>query len=246
MKKFITFFAYALLLGSMTFTLTACGDDDDDAGGSSAGGLTPAGKAAQMVDLGLPSGTLWADRNVGADKPEAYGSYFAWGETVPKSDYSWSTYKYGNGDSKNNLFTKYCQDAKYGKDGYTDSYTELLHVDDAARVNWGGNWRMPSEEQIKELYNNTDNTWVDDFEGTGVSGRKFTNKKDSSKFIFLPAAGYRDDTSLLYAGSYGLYWSRTLDYYPSNAYNLTFSSGKVGWGSSYRDDGHTVRPVVAP
>ena len=243
MKKILTFFAYALLLGSMTFTLTACGDDDDDAGGSSAGGLTPAGKAAQMVDLGLPSGTLWADRNVGAEAPEEYGDYFAWGETVPKSQYSLSTYKYGPANSG---LTKYCPKSSYGENGYFDSYTELLHVDDAASVNWGGNWRMPSEEQIKELYNNTDNTWVDDFEGTGVSGRKFTNKKDSSKFIFLPAAGYRDDTSLLYAGSYGLYWSRTLDYYPSNAYNLTFSSGKVGWGSSYRDDGHTVRPVVAP
>ena len=243
MKKFITFFAYALLLGSMTFTLTACGGDDDDAGGSSAGGLTPAGKAAQMVDLGLPSGTLWADRNVGAEAPEEYGDYFAWGETDPKSQYSWSTYKYGTAYK---ALTKYCFESSYGKDGYTDSYTELLHVDDAASVNWGGNWRMPSKEQIEELYNNTDNTWVSNFEGTGVSGRKFTNKKDSSKFIFLPATGYRDDTSLLYAGSYGLYWSRTLDYYPSNAYNLTFSSGKVGWGSSYRDDGHTVRPVVAP
>ena len=244
MKKILTFFAYALLLGSMTFTLTACGDDDDDAGGSSAGGLTPAGKAAQMVDLGLPSGTLWADRNVGADKPEAYGSYFAWGETVPKSDYSWSTYKYGNGDSKNNLFTKYCQDAKYGKDGYTDSYTELLHVDDAASVNWGGNWRMPSKEQIEELYNNTDNTWVDDFEGTGVSGRKFTNKKDSSKFIFLPAAGYRRGTL---KGSYGYYWSRTLNTgYPYQARSLDFNSVSVDWSNNYRNDGYPVRPVGAP
>lgn len=246
MKKILTFFAYALLLGSMTFTLTACGDGDDDAGGSSAGGLTPAGKAAQMVDLGLPSGTLWADRNVGADKPEAYGSYFAWGETVPKSDYSWSTYKYGNGDSKNNLFTKYCQDAKYGKDGYTDSYIELLHVDDAASVNWGGNWRMPSEEQIKELYNNTDNTWVDDFEGTGVSGRKFTNKKDSSKFIFLPATGYRYGTSLEIAGSYGYYWSRTLSDNLFRAYDLSFHSGYVNCSNNSRSIGHTVRPVVAP
>ncbi|MBR6376052.1 MAG: hypothetical protein IKR91_07460, partial [Alloprevotella sp.] len=142
MKKILTFFAYALLLGSMTFTLTACGDDDDDAGGSSAGGLTPAGKAAQMVDLGLPSGTLWADRNVGADKPEAYGSYFAWGETVPKSDYSWSTYKYGTADSE---LTKYCSESSYGKDGYTDKFIELELQDDAASVNWGGNWRMPSK-----------------------------------------------------------------------------------------------------
>ena len=243
MKKYITFFSYALLSSAMTFTLVACGDDEDN---SSAvpDTRTEAGKAAQMVDLGLPSGTLWADRNVGAEAPEEYGDYFAWGETDPKSQYSWSTYKYGTAYS---ALTKYCFESSYGKDGYTDSYTELLHVDDAASVNWGGNWRMPSFEQIKELYNNTDNTWVDDFEGTGVSGRKFTNKKDSSKFIFLPATGYRYGTSLIYAGSYGYYWSRTLGTdYPSNAYNLGFSSGSVSWGSSSRSNGRTVRPVVAP
>ncbi len=246
MKKYITFFFYALLASAMTFTLVACGDDEDN---SSAvpDTRTEAGKAAQaaqMVDLGLPSGTLWADRNVGADKPEAYGDYFAWGEVAPKSEYEWSTYKYGE---EWNKLTKYCTESEWGKDGFTDDLTELEPQDDAAQVNWGGNWRMPSLEQIEELYNNTDNTWVSNFEGTGVSGRKFTNKKDSSKFIFLPATGYRYGTSLIYAGSYGYYWSRTLGTdYPSNAYNLGFSSGSVSWGSSSRSNGRTVRPVVAP
>jgi len=243
MKKYITFFSYALLASAMTFTLVACGDDEDN---SSAvpDTRTEAGKAAQMVDLGLPSGTLWADRNVGASKPEAYGSYFAWGETAPKSDYSWSTYKHGE---EWDQLTKYCTRYECGKDGYTDKFIELELQDDAAQVNWGGNWRMPSFEQIKELYNNTDNTWVSNFEGTGVSGRKFTNKKDSSKFIFLPAAGYRSVTSLYSAGSYGYYWSRTLNAgSPLYAYELYFYSGSVTWHSGDRDSGNTVRPVVAP
>ncbi|MBR6375370.1 MAG: hypothetical protein IKR91_03965 [Alloprevotella sp.] len=244
MKKYITFFSYALLSSAMTFTLVACGDDEDN---SSAvpDTRTEAGKAAQMVDLGLPSGTLWADRNVGAEAPEEYGDYFAWGETEPKSDYSWSTYKYGKDEDE---LTKYCSKSSYGKDGYTDSYTELLPEDDAASVNWGGNWRMPSFEQIKELYNNTDNTWVDDFEGTGVSGRKFTNKKDSSKFIFLPAAGKRNGTSLDMAGSSGYYWSRTLNTgSPYEARSVNFGSGSVNlYDYTSRYYGQAVRPVGAP
>ena len=246
MKKYITFFFYALLASAMTFTLVACGDDEDN---SSAvpDTRTEAGKAAQaaqMVDLGLPSGTLWADRNVGADKPEAYGDYFAWGEVAPKSEYEWSTYKYGE---EWNKLTKYCTESEWGKDGFTDDLTELEPQDDAAQVNWGGNWRMPSLEQIEELYNNTDNTWVSNFEGTGVSGRKFTNKKDSSKFIFLPAAGYCRDAWPGSAGSGGLYWSRTLYAgYPHLAYNLSFGSGDVGWFYYFRRTGLPVRPVGAP
>ena len=245
MKKYITFFAYALTLSAMTFTLAACGDDDDnDKSSSIPDTRTEAGKAAQMVDLGLPSGTLWADRNVGAEAPEEYGDYFAWGETDPKSQYSWSTYKYGTAYS---ALTKYCFESSYGKDGFTDKLTELESQDDAAQVNWGGKWRMPSLEQIEELLDNTDNKWVEHYNGTGVSGRKFTSKKDASKYIFLPAAGYRDGTSLIYAGSYGYYWSRTLGTdYPSNACYLDFNSGYVNWDRRRRYFGHSVRPVVAP
>ena len=255
MKKYITFFFYALFASAMTFTLAACGDDDDnDKSSSIPDTRTEAGKAAQMVDLGLPSGTLWADRNVGADKPEAYGDYFAWGETVPKSDYSWSTYKYGTEHydkygAQYYELTKYCSESSYGKDGYTDKFIELELQDDAASVNWGGNWRMPSVEQIEELLDNTDNTWVSNFEGTGVSGMKFTNKKDSSKFIFLPATGYFYNDELDDAGSYGIYWSRTLlADAPSDACSLNFYSDDHVYGNDgdYRYYGCTVRPVVAP
>ena len=102
-----------------------------------------------FVDLGLPSGTLWATCNVGAEVPEGYGDYFAWGETEPKTVYDWTTYKYCNGDS--DQLTKYCQEAIYGYDGYTDDLYDLQPSDDAATVNWGEGWRMPSASEGDEL-----------------------------------------------------------------------------------------------
>ena len=98
----------------------------------------------EYVDLGLPSGTLWATCNVGADTPESYGDYFAWGETEPKTTYDWSTYKYCVGEY--DRLTKYCSDTTYGYNGFTDNLYVLQLSDDAASVNWGEGWRMVSEE----------------------------------------------------------------------------------------------------
>ncbi len=98
------------------------------------------------VDLGLPSGTFWATCNVGAMNPEDYGDYFAWGETEPKSYYDWSTYKYCNGSSS--TITKYCSDSEYGT---VDNKYTLEAIDDAATVNWGGDWRIPTIEEQAEL-----------------------------------------------------------------------------------------------
>ena len=109
--------------------------------------------AHEYVDLGLPSGLLWATCNVGATSPEDYGDYFAWGETQPKDTYEWSTYQYCNGSY--NTLTKYCSNSSYGYNGFTDNLTTLLPEDDAATANWGGNWRMPTKEEFQELYNNT-------------------------------------------------------------------------------------------
>ena len=103
-------------------------------------------KEYKYVDLGLPSGTLWADRNVGADSPEAYGDYFAWGETTPKSTYNWSTYKWCNGDRY--TMTKYCTSSSYGT---VDNKTVLDPEDDVAHVKWGGIWRMPTKAEMLEL-----------------------------------------------------------------------------------------------
>ena len=191
----------------------------------------------EYVDLGLTSGTLWATMNVGASSPSDYGDYFAWGEVSGynngKNSFSWSTYKYCNGSMSS--MTKYCIS---GSNGNVDNKTELELSDDAARHNWGGSWRMPSNAQFKELYSECTWTWTT---LDGVSGYRFSSKKNANS-LFLPAAGYRS-TSLSSAGSNGYYWSRSL-YESSRAYVLDFSSSNIGPSNNdYRYYGQSVRPV---
>ena len=195
------------------------------------------GGTHEYVDLGLPSGTLWATCNVGADTPEDYGHYFAWGETQPKDTYNWNTYQYCMGS--NNTLTKYCNNSSYGYNGFTDNLTTLLPEDDAATANWGNGWRMPTKEEWQELYQNTTHTWTTQ---NGVNGRLFTASNGNS--LFLPAAGYRLDGSLGYAGSLGDYWSSSLyTGYPYYAWGLNFNSVDSGMDYSYRDYGWSVRAV---
>lgn len=179
------------------------------------------------VDLGLPSGTLWATTNVGASEPEDYGYYFAWGEVEPKSTYSWSTYFDSvNGSSSN--FKKY-----YNNGGKT----ELDLEDDAAYMNWGEGWRMPSDAQLTELRTNCTWTWNSTKKGYTVVG---PNKSS----LFLATAGYYYGGSLGTAGSYGDYWSRSLSSsYSYCAYDVYFGSSHVDRSSNYRYCGQSVRPV---
>ncbi len=194
----------------------------------------------EYVDLGLPSGTLWATCNVGASKPEEYGDFFAWGETTPKSTYNCSTYKWCNGSET--TMTKYCTQSEYGYNGFTDNLTELQPEDDAATANWGSGWKMPSLDQIEELINGsyTTSEWTT---LNGVYGRKVTSKSNGNS-IFLPAAGGRWYDELYGAGSSGYFWSSSLnpdrDY---NAYSLNFNSGNWDWDYSHRDYGLSVRAV---
>lgn len=190
----------------------------------------------ERVDLGLPSGTLWATCNVGASSPEEYGDYFAWGETEPKDYYDWSTYKWCNGSS--DTMTKYCTDSILGYNGFTDGKTELDPEDDAAYVNWGSSWRMPTIEQQIELIGNCSWTWTTQ---NGVKGYLVTGANGNS--IFLPAAG-RYGRSLYQVGSNGYYrsgalWSGGAD----NASSLFFHSMYVGLINGYRYYGYTVRAV---
>ena len=202
----------------------------------------PLDNSNHYVDLGLPSGTLWATMNVGASKPEYYGDYFAWGETEPynengKSTFNWSTYKWCNGSFS--TLTKYNTYSSYGT---VDNKTELDLEDDAAYVNWGSSWRMPSKQQFDELINSSYTTteWTS---VNGIGGRLITSKTNGNS-IFLPAAGCRGGTSLLTAGSYGNYWSRTLySSDSSDARDLNFNSGSIYTYSSSRYDGQSVRPV---
>lgn len=189
------------------------------------------------VDLGLPSGTLWATCNIGANTPEGYGNYFAWGETQPKDTYNWSTYQYCNGS--NNSLTKYCNNSSYGYNGFTDNLTTLLPGDDAATANWGSDWRMPTKAEFDELYNNTTRTWT---QQGGVNGWLFTAANSNS--LFLPAAGCRWGVDLEYAGGDGNYWSSSLhSSHPDNAWNFYFNSGSYSMHGSSRSNGRSVRAV---
>ena len=189
------------------------------------------------VDLGLPSGLLWATCNVGATNPEDYGYYFAWGETQPKSDYSWGTYQYCNGSS--NTLTKYCNNASYGYNGFTDNLTVLEASDDAATAQWGSGWRMPTQAEWQELLSNTTNVWTSQ---NGVNGRLFTATNGNS--LFLPAAGYRYGTSLYNAGTGGYCWSSSLNTdNPNGAWGLNVGSGSCYMGNGSRLCGQSVRPV---
>jgi hypothetical protein len=193
-------------------------------------------KGHEYVDLGLPSGLKWATCNVGADSPEEYGDYFAWGEVEPKPTYDWSTYKYG---TDWNQLTKYCYDRDYGKDGFTDTKTVLDPGDDAATMNWGGTWRMPTIAEQQELIDNCKWNWTTQ---NGVSGYKVTGPNGNS--IFLPAAGYMYEGTLCRDGSRGHYWSSSL--YtdgPDRACYVYCYSDYVVWYGSHRDVGRSVRHV---
>lgn len=202
-----------------------------------------------LIDLGLPSGTKWACCNVGASKPEDYGDYFAWGETTGynggKTNFDWSTYKWCKGT--NRTMTKYCTSSDYGYEGFTDNKTELDLDDDAAYVNWGPAWRMPSIEQYEELLNSSYTTaeWTTQ---NGVNGRKITSKMAGyeGNFIFLPLAGCRIVNRLDEVGDNGWYWSRTLDTSrPELAwYHPSFNWTPENAFSFLRFNGQSVRPVL--
>ena len=187
---------------------------------------------AYYVDLGLS--VKWATCNVGADSPEDYGDYFAWGETEPKSTYDWSTYKWCQGSRT--TMTKYCDNSFYGT---VDNKTQLDLSDDAAHVNWGDSWRMPTDDEWEELAVKCTWTWTTQ---NGVEGRKVTSRTNGNS-IFLPAAGCYC-SSLDYAGSDGYYWSSSLHWDNlSTAWGVLFYSSSVGWGNGDRYRGRSVRPV---
>ncbi len=191
-----------------------------------------------IIDLGLPSGTKWSCCNVGANSPDEYGSYFAWGETSPKDSYDWSNYKWCNGDF--HMLTKYCIESGYGPYGPFDYKNVLDLTDDAAYVNCGSMWRMPSREQQDELRSECNWQWTS---MNGVNGYLVSSKRSDAS-LFLPAAGRYFEDLLYYDGSYVHYWSRTLDVEdPSRAYYLGFDSSNVGWGNGSRDYGQSVRAV---
>lgn len=245
MKKILLLIAIAL-----PFVFISCKDDKDEP-------VTPDNH--EYVDLGLPSGTLWATCNVGADSPEEYGDYFAWGEIEPKESYDYSNYKWAKWE-RETISDHFIQEDitwyKYYFEDWIDQVyvkgdgkAELDPEDDAAYVNWGPQWRMPSLEQLQELLNKCSWKWT---QRNGVNGHLITGP--NKKSIFLPAAGGRSEKQLYFDGINAYYWTRTLcdpDKLHIEAANQRMAyilfTGSIEWEVWYdiRYDGATVRPVRA-
>lgn len=240
MKSTLKMMALVAVAAGLAFA--SCQKDDNNStasnggnGNGNGGGTTPAG----WVDLGLPSGLLWATCNLGASSPEQYGDYYAWGETTTKEVYDWSTYRYCTVDAAGGLqtLTKYNTSTSYGT---PDNLTTLQAMDDAATAALGSGARMPTSAEWQELINNTTVEWTT---MNGVNGRKFTAANGNS--LFLPAAGCRDGSELYDAGSYGYYWSSSLHAdYPYDAWNFYFYEGyQIMYYNSRRYYGQSVRAV---
>ena len=226
MKKH--FVIFACLFMALSSFLVSCGDSKKSETVSQINGH-------EYVDLGLPSGIKWATCNVGATKPEEFGGYYAWGETVEKSDYSWDTYKWCKSSSYRTI-TKYCASKRYGA---VDNKNVLNPEDDVAHVKWGGTWRMPTLDEQKELLNKCTWTWTTQ---NGARGYKVTGPNGNS--IFLPTTGYRVGTGTNDRGSHGYYWSSSLVRDSSDqAYTLNFYSSTRNWNYYNRCNGRAVRPV---
>lgn len=230
---------------------------------------TNAPDGVEAVDLGLPSGTKWANMNIGATSVTGYGTYFAWGETSGltvvghsntiaegsiKTYFYWDTYAWCKGS--NNTFTKYCPTGKQSSNWWdtsgttvaADNKTQLEFADDAARANWGGAWRMPTKDDFEELIANTTvSYYFGETKYNGANGILLTSTVSgyTDMSIFLPAAGNRYRSSFSDRGSYGYYWSSTLrSDYPGGAWYLDFDGGYVNTNNNNRYYGQSVRAVL--
>ncbi len=192
----------------------------------------------ESVDLGLPSGTLWATMNLGAEKSEDYGEYFSWGETAPKSSYFPEDYKWcDNGQVDMCLKYNTRDDC-----GTVDNIIELEPDDDPATVLWGKGWCTPSEEQFRELIN-SNNTIISLENTNGVNVMQITSRKNG-RVLLLPSAGDKCGKNIYYEDSRGNYWTRSLYVdEPWNATELNYYDGGAAFIKCFRYYGLTVRPV---
>ena len=188
---------------------------------------------------GVNKNLKWATCNVGAAYPWDYGDYFAWGETAPKAEYKVDRSNYFDTTDGGSTFTKY---------NLSGGKTVLDPEDDAATVNWGGPWRMPTYEEWVALSDNTlfDTVWKTNYNGTGINGMLVTRKAGpcTGNSIFLPATGYRKNADLIDAGSFGDYWTSSLLHSDESAWYINFNSGSyLNSNEYYRYIGNAVRPV---
>lgn len=201
-------------------------------------GVTGNVNGHNYVDLGLPSGRKWATCNVGAENPENYGNYYAWGETTPKETYTWTNYIWCTGDEF--ALTKYCDNPNFGDNGFTDNQRTLLPEDDAATVNWDASWRMPTYNEMLELRSKCTIAWTNQ---NGVNGRLLTGPNGNS--IFFPAAGNRFDSVIGGLETYGSYWTSTVTTsFPSGARELFIDSNGCFFDHGDRSCGQPVRAIL--
>ena len=201
-------------------------------------------KQYEYVDLGLPSGLKWAKCNIGAETETDYGDYFQWGYATPNTadECNWASYKYCVGSY--NILTKYNTSTLHGEN--PDNITKLESKDDAASQIMGNKWRMPTKDEFDELLSGTTNEYIENFNDTGVNGIKFTSKIDTSKYIFIPAAGYCDNGSVFGGGIYSGVWSSSLNVLiPVYAWYLFLGPSYYGVDDDgFRFGGFSVRGVT--
>ena len=216
-----------------------------------------------VIDLGLPSGTLWCKYNLDVDTNKLskvknwYGGYYAWGELETKPEFRWKNYKFAK-DSSTTL-SKYCNKSKYGLKRFTDNLTQLLPEDDVAYQSknlYNYKFHIPTKDQCVELINYTNNYWVKNYDPNklihnpendkgikGLNGRIFEGKNGNQ--LFIPAAGFYYNSSVNGVGSICHLWSSGLYLdYPDNAYDLSFNSTYIGMSDGNRYWGYTIRPVI--
>ena len=188
----------------------------------------------EYVDLGLS--VKWATMNVGAKTEEDYGHYYMWGSITPNTpdECNWANTPFNNGATSYD--TTYFNSVK---DTVIPNKVLAKEYDVAAQI-MGGDWRMPTKDECQELYKNTTQSWVTI---NGVNGRKFTSKTDTSKYIFIPAAGYYYNGSVSEVGAYGYIWSSTISSPYSKARFLRFRSSTCGASTTERCYGMSVRGV---
>ena len=188
----------------------------------------------EYVDLGLPSGLLWATCNVGAVNPEDYGDYFKWGETTPTD---------GSRNYKHAMYNETLKRSEITKYYYKDELKTLEPVDDAATASWGNDWRTPTKKELSEL--TLECTW-EHAELNGVDGSIVTGPNGNT--IFMPNAGiYNSNIYLEEPGNAGHYWSSS-KYDTDKAASLSFCgyNRDANFSEEYRTEGLTIRPVASP
>ena len=209
-------------------------------------GLLHFDAVSDVVDLGLTSGTLWMKRNIGATSETDYGLYFQWGDTVgyvgdeAKAHSTWSTCPGNGGYSDANGTSLKAWDS-------TNLTNGVLNTDvDAAYVHTEGIMKMPTFTQCQELFNETDHSWVNNFNGSRINGMKFVNKTDSSKYIFIPASGHVNNDSFYMVGSKSNVWSDSMQHLGSRqAYEMAFRSNSNYMNVGDRNFGRCVRGILA-